>query len=170
MENWIAVYTKPRHEKVVRDQLEQRGIATYLPLVRQKRKWSDRWKWVDMPLFKSYLFARIELKNCLYVLQTVGVHHIVKFNKKIATVPQSQIDNVRLVLEGGYNPEPVDYLVVGDEVEVAGGPLRGVRGIVARFSGEERLVLKIDAIQQGIAVHIDRRDLKAVRKRVPPVS
>ncbi len=67
-EKWIAAYTKPRHEKVAYDQLIDNGFTAYLPLLRQKRKWSDRKKWVEIPLFKSYVFVKTHLKNGLFVL------------------------------------------------------------------------------------------------------
>ncbi|MEE9190807.1 MAG: transcription termination/antitermination NusG family protein, partial [Candidatus Neomarinimicrobiota bacterium] len=79
MPNWIAVYTKSRREKVVNSLFSDKGIEAYLPLIRRKRKWSDRTKWIDDPLFRSYIFAYIELKDYLDVLQTEGVHHIIKF-------------------------------------------------------------------------------------------
>ncbi len=126
MKHWIAVYTKPRHEKTVLNQFEEKGIESYLPLIREKHRWSDRMKWVETPIFKSYIFANIELKDNLSVLQTQGVHNIVKFQNKIAVIPENQINNLRKMIEGGFDPLPSDYFVIGDEVEVVGGPLRGI--------------------------------------------
>ncbi|MFH1853541.1 MAG: UpxY family transcription antiterminator [Candidatus Neomarinimicrobiota bacterium] len=157
------MYTKSRHEKVASDQLNLQGITNYLPVVRSKRRWSDRTKWVDMPLFKSYLFARIPLKNHLYVLQTPGVHHVVRFHNEIAIVADEQIQSLKLMLEGGYQPESTDYFVIGDAAEIVAGPLRGVRGIVSRIDGVDRFVLKIDAIQNAISIHVDRGYLKAIK-------
>ena len=65
---WIVVRSKPRAEKVAFDQLMKKGIEVYLPLVKERRKWSDRKKWVELPLFSSYLFAKVELKNSIYIL------------------------------------------------------------------------------------------------------
>jgi transcription antitermination factor NusG len=161
-EHWIAVYTKPRHEKVVYDQLQAKDITAYLPLIRRKRRWSDRMKWVDVPLFKSYVFARILLRNSLYVLQTHGVHHIIRFGGSIATIPDEQIQGIRLMIEGGYDPIATDYFVVGDEVEIIGGPMYGVRGIVSRIDGEDKFIIKVDAIKHAVAVHIDRKFLRPV--------
>ncbi|NOZ04667.1 MAG: UpxY family transcription antiterminator [FCB group bacterium] len=160
MEHWIAVYTKSRHEKVVYDQLTTKNIEAYLPTIRQKRKWSDRYKWVDVPLFRSYVFAKIPLKNSLFVLQTHGVHHIVKFKNNIATIPEEQINGIRRMIEGDYDPIPTDYFVLGDAVEVVGGPMSGMSGEVTRIDGEDRFVIKIDAIKHAISVHIDRKFLK----------
>ena len=77
MEKWIAVYTKSRHEKVVIQELENKNIEAYCPIFKERRQWSDRKRWVEFPLFRSYVFAKIELKNSLYILQAMGVHHII---------------------------------------------------------------------------------------------
>ncbi|NQU28036.1 MAG: UpxY family transcription antiterminator [Candidatus Marinimicrobia bacterium] len=157
------MYTKSRHEKTAYDQLAQKNIEAYLPLIRTKRRWSDRTKWVDIPLFRSYLFVKIELKNHLYVLQTIGVHHVIKFNQEVAIISDEQIQSIKLMIEGGYDPQSVDYFVVGDEAEIAAGPMKGIRGIVSRIAGEDKFVLKIDAIQHAISVHIERGFLKAIK-------
>jgi len=70
MEKWIAVYTKSRHEKVVIQELEKKNIEAYCPILKERRQWSDRKRWVEFPLFRSYVFVKIELKNSLYILQT----------------------------------------------------------------------------------------------------
>lgn len=163
MKQWIAVYTKPRHEKTVLSQFEEKGIESYLPLIRQKHRWSDRMKWVETPIFKSYIFACVELKDNLKVLQTQGVHHIIKFQNKIAVIPEIQIANLRKMIEGGFDPYPSDYFVIGDEVEVIGGPLRGMLGIVSRSDTPDKLIIKIDAIQHAVAVQIESRYLKSIK-------
>ena len=75
---WIAVYTKPRHEKTVSNELYKK-VMKFLPLLREKRKWSDRKKWIEFPLFRSYLFVRTDLKNVLFIVQTPGVVKVIKF-------------------------------------------------------------------------------------------
>ncbi len=163
MKQWIAVYTKPRHEKTVLNQFEEKGIESYLPLVRQKHRWSDRMKWVETPIFKSYIFACVELKDNLSVLQTRGVHNIVKFQNKIAVIPEIQITNLRKIIEGGFDPFPSDYFIIGDEVEVIGGPLRGINGIVSRNDAPDKLIIKIDVIQHAVAVQIEHKYLARIK-------
>jgi len=160
MNEWIAVYTKPRHEKVVQAEFEEKQIESYLPLIRKKHRWSDRMKWVETPIFKSYIFARIELKNYMDVLQTHGVHHIIKFQNKIAVIPEFQIKNLKKMIDGGFDPFPSDYFVVGDEVKVMGGPLKGITGVIARSDSADKLIIKIDAIQHAVAVQIESKYLK----------
>ena len=71
LKKWIAFYTKPRHEKLVQKELEKKGVQTYLPLLKERRRWSDRKKWVEFPMFKSYIFVKTELKNSLFTLQNI---------------------------------------------------------------------------------------------------
>ena len=103
-EKWIAVYTKPRHEKTVSNDLYKKGYEVYLPLLREKRKWSDRKKWIEFPLFKSYLFVKTDIKNSLSVVQSYGVVKIIKFGEKVGIVQNEIIDSIRLMIEGGYKP------------------------------------------------------------------
>ena len=159
---WLAIYTKSRHEKKADEQLRKKGIESYLPLVKRRQQWKDRKKWVWMPLFRSYLFVRVHLNETLYVLQTYGVHHIVRFNNQYAVIPEEQIDSIRRVLEGGYIPDSHDYFEIGQEVEIIAGPLRGIRGVLSRKGRGSKFVLRIDGIQQAIAVQIDSGMLKGL--------
>lgn len=161
---WLAVYTKSRHEKKANDEFMKKGIESYLPLLKVRVQWKDRKKWVLKPLFRSYVFVRIPLKYTLFVLQTHGVHHIVKFNGKPAIIPNNQIEAVKLILEGGYHPDLHEYLEVGDDVEICDGPLKGLRGILFRKDRSTRFVLKLDGIQQAISLEISPEFLKKVKK------
>lgn len=169
MEKWIAVYTKSRHEKVVIQELENKNIEAYCPIFKERRQWSDRKRWVEFPLFRSYVFAKIELKNSIYILQTMGVHHIIKFQGNISIIPDEIIQNIKSMIDGGFTIEQVEYFVKGDEVIVVDGPLKGMDGIVVKIKNENKLVLKIEAIQQAIAVQIHPGYLKPKKKHVNPI-
>ena len=169
MEKWIAVYTKSRHEKVVIQELENKNIEAYCPIFKERRQWSDRKRWVEFPLFRSYVFAKIELKNSLYILQAMGVHHIIKFQGNISIIPNEIIQNIKSMIDGGFTVEQVEYFVKGDEVIVVDGPLKGMDGIVVKIKNENKLVLKVAAIQQAIAVQIHPGYLKPKKKHVNPI-
>ena len=169
MEKWIAVYTKSRHEKVVIQELENKNIEAYCPIFKERRQWSDRKRWVEFPLFRSYVFAKIELKNSLFVLQAMGVHHIIKFQGNISIIPDEIIQNIKSMINGGFTIEQVKYFVKGDEVIVVDGPLKGMEGIVVNIKNENKLVLKVAAIQQAIAVQIHPGYLKPKKKHVNPI-
>ena len=163
MLKWIVVRSKPRSEKIVSNELIKKGIEAFLPIIKKRRRWSDRKKWVDFPLFSSYLFARIELKDSIYVLNTNGVSTIVKFGDKVVTVDDDVVNSIKLALEGGYDLLPIKYFTVGDQVKVIGGPMEGAIGIVeTKYKKNNRLVIKIDALQQAISVHIDTQLLEFI--------
>ena len=166
---WIVVRSKPRSEKVAYSELVKKDIEAYLPLLKERRKWSDRKKWVEFPLFSSYLFARIDIKDSIFVLQTQGVNTIVSFGKQIAIVQNSVIKAIRLAMEGGYQLEPVEYFVEGNQVEVIAGPMKGVKGIVAKLKGQNRLILKIDAIQQALSIQIESKFIKNLNSKNAPI-
>ena len=157
---WIVVRSKPRSEKVAYNELVKKNIESYLPLLKERRKWSDRKKWVEFPLFSSYLFARIDIKDSIFVLQTQGVNTIVKFGKQIAIVQNSVIKAIRLAMEGGYQLEPVEYFVEGNRVEVVAGLMKGIKGIVAKLKNQNRLIIKIDAIQQALSIQIESKFIR----------
>ena len=159
---WIAVYTKPRHEKTVENELLKKGFEVYLPILKERRKWSDRKKWVEFPLFRSYIFVRTEIKNSLFVLQTMGVVKVIKFGGEVAVIQNDSIRAIKLMIEGGYMPEAIDYFVKGETVEVKSGPLKGLIGEVIRVDNSDRLLVRVDAIQHSISVQIDRGFLKSV--------
>ena len=166
---WIVVRSKPRSEKVAHNELVKKNIESYLPLLKERRKWSDRKKWVEFPLFSSYLFARIDIKDSIFVLQTQGVNTIVKFGKQIAIVQNSVIEAIRLAMEGGYQLEPIEYFVEGNQVEVIAGPMKGVKGIVAKLKGQNRLIIKIDAIQQALSIQIESKFIRKLNSKNAPI-
>ena len=166
---WIVVRSKPRSEKVAHNELVKKNIEAYLPLLKERRKWSDRKKWVEFPLFSSYLFARIDIKDSIFVLQTQGVNTIVSFGKQIAIVQNSVIKAIRLAMEGGYQLEPVEYFLEGNRVEVVAGPMKGIKGIVAKLRGQNRLIIKIDAIQQALSIQIESKFIRNLNSKNAPI-
>ena len=136
MKKWIAVYTKSRYEQTVVNELNKKNIEVYCPMFKEKRQWSDRKKWVDFPLFRSYVFANIEIKENIYILQTIGVSRIVKFQEKISIIPDEVIKNIKNIIHGGYKIEYADYFFKGQEVSVISGPLKGLDGTVLDFKGK----------------------------------
>ena len=158
--DWIVAYTKPKHEYSVSNNLSKIGFDSYIPTIRKRRKWSDRKKWVEFPLFKSYVFVNTKPKNSLPILKINGVVRIVKFGKEIAVVNDKIIDIIKKMMEGGYTPKSESYFSKGDFVIVVDGPLKGLEGEVLNESGEKRLMIRIDAIQQSISININRGFLK----------
>ena len=169
MKNWIAVYTKSRHEQIVVNELNKKNIESYCPMFKERRQWSDRKKWVHFPLFRSYVFANIEINENIYVLQTIGVNKIVKFQEKISIIPDQVIDNMKNIIEGGYNIEQADYFIKGDEVRVVSGPLKGLDGVVLDLRGANKIIIKIEAIQQAFSVEISSGLIKSKKKNASSI-
>ena len=169
MKNWIAVYTKSRHEQIVVNELNKKNIESYCPMSKERRQWSDRKKWVHFPLFRSYVFANIEINENIYVLQTIGVNKIVKFQEKISIIPDQVIDNMKNIIEGGYNIEQADYFIKGDEVCVVSGPLKGLDGVVLDLRGANKIIIKIESIQQAFSVEISSGLIKSKKKNASSI-
>ena len=160
---WIAVRSKPRSEKIVSIELSKKNIESFLPIVKKRQQWSDRKKWVEFPLFPSYLFAKIELKDSIYILNTRGVSTIVKFGNRVMTIDEKVVNSIRLALEGEYDLHPIKYFTIGDRVSVIDGPMKGAIGIIeTKYNNENRLVIKIEALQQAITVHINSEYLEYI--------
>ncbi len=158
---WYAMYTRPRFEKKVDCELKRKRLHSFLPLQQQTRVWSDRLKTIEAPLFPSYIFVHANRRERYDALQTTGVIRVVGFNGQAVRIPEAEIDAIRVILEHGYCPEPYQYLRFGDEVEIVTGALKGLRGFYREQRGQDRMAISIHAIQQSVAVHVDR---DAVRK------
>lgn len=159
---WFAVYTKPRHEKKIREYLLEKDIESYVPLVKKIRQWSDRKKWVDEPLIRGYVFVRISLKQQLYVLETHGVVRFVTFQKNLAMIPDFQIEALKRTVDEGFMLKPENYMRTGQLVEVCDGPLKGIKGRIQRIENENRFIISLDVIQASYQVRIDPAILKPV--------
>lgn len=159
---WYAIYTNPRHEKVVAKQLTERGIENFLPLYRAWHEWKDRRKQVELALFPGYVFVRIEIREKLRILQVVGVVNVVSVNGQCAVLPDQEIDVLRNGLENRVYAEPCPYLTVGTKIRVVRGPMAGSNGILSRWKDKCRVVISVDALMRSIAVEIDATDLEIV--------
>jgi transcription termination/antitermination protein NusG len=157
---WFAVWTRSRHEQVVRDQLQQKNITAFLPTIPRWSRWKDRKKKVDFPLFPGYVFARFETADRLAVLKCTGVVSIVSFNGEPAPVPDQEIDNIRTLVESMLSYDPCPMIKTGAMVEVTHGPLKGVIGRLTRKGAQDRLVLSVDLIGQAVSVQVDAADVK----------
>ncbi len=160
--SWYALSTKARHEKKVYERLLLKKVESYLPLQTINKKWSDRYKIVEEPLFSCYIFVKMALKNRVQILQTDGVVRLVNFNGIPATIPESQLNAIRLLLKQKKEIQRISYLTPGQKVEVTQGPLKGVNGVLVNVKNKHRLVLRLDSIMQAISVDIDHRDIKVV--------
>jgi transcription antitermination factor NusG len=157
---WYVLYTNGRHEKKVVELLSNRHVSCYLPLYRSVRRWQDRRKEVDLPLFPGYVFVRIALRSKLQVLTVPGVVQIITFNGTPAPVADAEIECLRRGLSSSTSVEPHPYLKVGRSVRVRSGPFAGMNGILVRRKHAFRLVLSIDLIMRSLSVEIDEAEVE----------
>jgi transcription antitermination factor NusG len=166
--NWYAVYTNPRAEKRAHAELVRKEIESYLPLQRTLRLWSDRKKWVEEPLFRSYIFVNISQSQYFDVLNTPGVVRYITFEGKAVAVPEKQIEAIRYYLADSTDPldeawgnSGLAALAPGTSVEVTRGPLKGLTGQLVNIQGRHKFRIQIDALGQFLNLTVSARDLKS---------
>ena len=128
----------------------------FLPQYRDRRRWSDRIKLVELPLFSGYVFCRFSFDKRLVVLTTPGVRAIVGFGKTPSPIPDEEIDAVRAMVQSGLSVSPWPFLKEGQVVVIEGGPLRGLEGKLAKTTDALRVVVNVDLLQRSVAVTMDR--------------
>lgn len=152
---WYALYTAPRAEKKVADRFEKEGVEFYLPLTKVLRRWSDRKKWVEEPLFKSYIFVKITEAKYYQVLNTLGVVRFVSFSGKAVPIPENQIALIKMLLaEFPDDLEVAANLAPGTAIEIIAGPMMGLQGEMVDYRGEKRASVKIEYINQSVLINI----------------
>jgi transcription antitermination factor NusG len=158
--SWFAIWTRSRHEHVVREQIERKHFDAFLPTITRWSRWKDRKKKIDWPLFPGYCFARFEQEEALSILKCTGVVNIVSVEGKPAPIPDHEIEGIRLLLESDLQYDPCPLIREGMMVEVTHGALKGVVGRLVRKGAHARLILSVDLIGQGVSVEVDAADVK----------
>jgi len=153
---WKVLYVASRSEKKVNERLIQLGIESYLPLKREKRKWSDRTKLVITPMINGYVFVNVNEKNRDEVFKAQGVINYVRYNKGDASIRQIEIDALKSVEEKGYYVEGEFGAKInqGDQVEIKYGPFKGLRGVVKSSLKESICSVQIESIGYTLTVRI----------------
>jgi transcription antitermination factor NusG len=163
-ENWYAVQTRARHERVVMQRFQDKGLTAFLPVITEKRRWSDRWKEVELPLFSCYVFVKIMATNedRLRVLCTDSVFDFVGATRQGTPIPDEQIEAVQTIVNERINWETFPFLKIGQRVRIRSGSLTGVEGILVSRSGKRSVVVSVDAIQRSLAVRVEGYEIEAV--------
>jgi len=161
--SWYAVRTRPRHEKKVVAELQEKGITIYLPLFSQVRRWSDRRKIIEVPLFSCYAFVHsvlnLHLRVVLYGIS--GALGFVGPNNEAVPIPDAQIETIRTLMASNVPLTPYPLLKVGQRVRVRGGALDGVEGILAT-KGDRRLVISVESIHAAFSINLEGYDIEPV--------
>jgi transcription antitermination factor NusG len=153
--HWYAVHTRVQHEKNVAQALAGKGYEEFLPIYRCRRRWSDRIKELELPLFPGYVFCRFDAEHRLPILVTPGVHHIVGIGKIPLPVDEAEITAIQSIVKSGLSAEPWPFLQVGQQVRIDYGPLEGLEGLLLAMMKPCRLVVSVMLLQRSVAVEID---------------
>ncbi len=152
---WYAIYTKSRAEKKTYALLLQRGFEVYLPLQKKLKQWSDRKKWVEEPLFNSYMFVHVSERQYYEVLQTPGVVRYITFSGKAAPIREEQINLLKKILSSESELEISDHqFSVGEKVNVVGGPFHGMTGELVDLKNSKRFIIRFDELNKSIILNI----------------
>ena len=151
---WFALCVVPRKEKATAQSLRAKGYEDFLPMYKVRKRWSDRFKEVEHPLFPGYVFARFDPLLRLPILKVPTVMSVVSLGKDPEPIPDIEVESLRRVCEAGMQTIPYPFLKTGATVRVNEGPLAGVEGILLETK-EAQLILSITLLQRSVAVSVD---------------
>ena len=163
--HWYALYVQPRKEKVVHRELQKRDFECYLPLKKEIRKWADRKKQVELPLFTSYVFVKIDEYKQWDVLQVPGAVKFIWFGGKAVPIPEHQIESIKILIARDIAFELIPQQIrKGDLVRIKEGPFEGLVGTVLRNDNKTRFLISVNSIGTDIRLEIGEEDLISIEK------
>jgi len=152
---WFALQVRTRHEKNVASFLDGKGYEWFLPTYLSRRRWSDRIKELDLPLFPGYLFCRFNPQERLPILKTPGLIGIVGTAKQPTAVDASEIVALRTLVNSDLPRQPWPFLKVGQKVRIEFGALAGLEGILLSIKGRDRIIISVTLLQRSVAAEIE---------------
>lgn len=158
---WQVAYVVTRHEKAVAQELNRRSVECFLPTYHATHYWNKRRALVELPLFASYVFVRMNRHERLRVLQVPAVVQLVTFNGVPASIPAEEIDALRAAVRMG-RAQPHAYFSLGDRLRIKAGPLKGLEGILVREKNASRMIVNVDFISRSVSVELEPNDLEGV--------
>jgi len=156
MSSWFAIRVKSNREKTVATALVNRGYEHYLPLYNVRSQWSDRVKDVELPLFSSYVFCRLDPAERLPVLTIPGVMLFVGIGRVPAPIDDAEIEALKTVCQSGLPTAPWPFIQAGQRVRIERGPLKDLSGLLVEVKNRFRLVVSVTMLQRSVAVEVDR--------------
>ena len=153
---WYALQTRYQCEKKVDAALREKAFESFAPMRLETRRWSDRTKLVESPVFPGYMFVRMaaESKSLVEVLSLPGLVRFVTSCRELVAVPDLEIEMVRALTQSGASYEPGPFPVIGERVRIHGGCLQGVEGILVDQTGREEIVISVGAIQRSLKIRL----------------
>lgn len=163
---WRAMYVASRQEKKVGELLIKKGIEAYVPVIKTMRQWSDRKKLVEIPLLNGYVFAYINASEQEKTIQTKGVVNFVRSDGKIATVRDHEIEQLKQLVDLGYQMEVNGVkrnFKEGDKVKITSGALKNIEGFVLENKEGRFIEVILESIGQSIRVKLPQEILLPVK-------
>ena len=167
---WYAIRVKSKFEAIASAGLTGKGYEPFLPIYRARRRWSDRVKELNLPLFPGYVFCRFDAGTRLPILTTPGVMSVVSYGREPVVIDEAEIAAVRAIIASGLPAVPWPFLREGHRVLIEEGPLTGVEGIILSVKKELRLIVSVTMLQRSVGVEIDRAWVRPVSTRISPSS
>lgn len=168
--SWFALQIRSRWECNTAELLRGKGLEAFLPTYTTKRKWSDRLKVVESPLFPGYVFCRFDVHNRLPVLITPGVISVVGRGKTPVPVDDAEIHSIRAAIGSGIQIEPWPYVEIGERVRIKDDVLDGMEGILASLRGNHRVIISVTLLRRSVALEIDRSRITPLGSTGPALS
>ncbi len=159
---WVALVARPRAERMVQSGLSARGLETFVPWHRVRRRWSDRIKVLEQNLFPGYIFCRSTFDERRKVMSQPGVERVISFGRDPALIPDTEIAVLRRSIESGFPLGPWPFLKTGQRVRIEYGALAGIEGTLARDAGTSRIVVSVNALQRSVAIEVDRDMIRPI--------
>jgi transcription antitermination factor NusG len=161
---WFALQVRSRYEQTICCLLRAKGFQPMLPLYRSRRRWSDRIKEIQTPLFPGYLFCQFDPHNRLPILSTPGVIQMVGIGKQPEPIDSAEIAAIQSLAQCDLGRQPWPFLEIGQKVQIMSGPLCGLEGILIDFKGVRRVVLSVSLLRRSVAVELDSVDVNPAEK------
>lgn len=162
--NWYALAVRPQAERAVEKALGESAYETFLPVLTSERRWSDRIKRIETALIPGYVFCRFDAAHRRPVLTTTGVREIVGFGRQPAAIDDDELLALRRVIECGLPVASCEYLERGQRVEVTGGPMLGLQGLLLEVKGQCRVVVSVELLRRSVSVELDRTRIRRLRE------
>ena len=165
IKEWHAVYVSSRTEKKISENLNNKGIEAYVPLIKTMRQWSDRKKMVELPLLNGYVFVKTDVLENDKVIHTKGVVNFVRSEGKIAIIRDVEISRLKQLVELGYHLEAGSInkkYKEGDKVTITTGVLKGIEGYVVSANEIKQIEVVLESIGQCIKVKLPHEVLKSL--------
>ena len=167
---WYALRVRSHFEKKVAEVGRSKGYEGFLPLYQRLRRWSDRVKWIEIPLFPGYVFFRMDWANRLPLLTIGGSLHFIGDSHNPVPIDESEINAIRDVLKSDVTFGPWPFLESGHRVQLRSGPLAGLEGFLIKSPKGTGIVISMNILQRSVVIDIEPKWLHLMPTRKAAVA